>query len=184
PGEQLRVEVLSPGPSELSLPTAARRRNREYPVNGDRVHRRVDDPAGRRGGHRVLVVPGALPLRRSRPVPVQGGARVENDVRQQAVAPLPGEERVELEPGPRPIDRGQADRVERGVPAPLVGIEGGGGLSDEAGAVVSENVGRSRGDGQGPRGHCNNHVSQGFIHVNCGGSKKLSVTTRALPDAL
>src|SRR5689334_19570313 len=63
-------------------------------------------------------------------------------MRHHSVAPLPGEKRIKFKPGPRQVNGGQADRVEGRVPAPLMRVEGGRGLGDEAGAVAAQYIGR------------------------------------------
>src|SRR5215468_11770463 len=70
-------------------------------------------------------------------------------MRNHPVAPLRGEQRVQFEAGPGQVHGGQADRVERGVPAPLMRVQGGGCPSNEASAVIAQYVGRSGGKSQG-----------------------------------
>jgi len=141
PRQQPRVQVRRPALGELVLRPPSG--HREDPVHRDRVHRRVADTAGRHLIGGVLAVPGAFPLRGPGPVAVR--ARVEDNMRHHAVAPLAGEERIKFQPGPRQVHRGKSDGVERGVPAPLVRIQAGGCLRDQAGAVVAQNIGRAGG---------------------------------------
>src|SRR6202034_2710613 len=144
PGKQLGVDKRGPFHRPRVLVTARTLRDSQDPVDRDRVDGRIYDPAGRGRGWGLLTVYSAFPLRRTWPVAVGGG--IEDDVWQQTVVPLSGEERVEFKPGAWQVGGRQADRVERGVPAPLVRIESRCGPRDEASAVVSQGVSRSGGN--------------------------------------
>ena len=84
------------------------------------VNRRLDD-AGRLEPRRSIRRPARLPEVRAREIaPV---AFREDDVRQQPVAPLAGEQRAKLRLGPILVPARISHGDARGVPAPLVGVQ-------------------------------------------------------------
>ena len=114
PGGELRQELLEEDgrPRPVARQAVDLQRSR-------RVDRGLDDSRGPRRDRRV---------RRALRLPEVGAGEVaspvrEHDVRQQAVAPLPGEERAKLRLRPLLIPGGVADRDAGCVPAPLVRIE-------------------------------------------------------------
>jgi len=90
----------------------------------------------RRG--RSPVVVGRVPHRR--PGEVVAGAVVEDDVGQEPARPLRREQRAQLGAGAFPLNVGPPDRGERGVPAPLVGIEPRAGSRRVAQPVLVQHV--------------------------------------------
>ncbi|CAM5632953.1 hypothetical protein SFUMM280S_09462 [Streptomyces fumanus] len=123
---------------------------------GQGVHGRLDDAGGLRGGGRARRVagPGGPPEAGARKVGVLGDGGVEDDVRDPAVGPLGGEQRLQFALGAADREVAQADGDERRVPAPLVGVEGAGGHGGGAGPVAEEDPG-----GAPP---------QGLVRAGCG----------------
>lgn len=91
-----------------------------HPQRGGRVHGGLDDPRRPRPG-RCMLRALDLPVVGTREVPAPCVA--EDDVRQKAVAPLPGEERTQLKLGPLLVVMRIPHGDESRVPAPLMRIQ-------------------------------------------------------------
>src|SRR5690242_21169061 len=85
------------------------------------MHRGLDQAAGGRLTRCGLARLGAAPPLRTGEVVVRFG--VEDDVRNTAVAPLGGKQRLQLAQRAVQVHVCQADADERAVPAPLVRVE-------------------------------------------------------------
>ncbi len=146
-GQEVVVPGGEPGqhPGQEAAPGGLGGVRAVHQPGGEGVHRGLHDAGGlgSGGGARGASRPGGLPEVGAREVGAVRDLGVEDDVREASVGPLAGEQGFEFLLGAAHGEVAQADRDERRVPAPLVGVERAGGDGGGAGPVAEEDPRRT-----------------------------------------